>query len=70
MRKKSNHTAVDTAASTPASRYPFAATATTTSSKASAASVLGKLVRKGTMTAASPRGAASAASTASRSRVR
>ena len=70
VRKKSNHTAVDTAASVPASRSPFAATATTTSSMASAASVLGKLARNGTSTAASASGAATPASTASRSRVR
>jgi hypothetical protein len=65
VRQKSNHTA-----STPASRYPFAATATTTSSMASAASVFGKPPRNGTSTAASPSGATSAASTARRSRVR
>ena len=65
VRKKSNHTAADSAASTPASRCPFAATATTITSMVSAASVLGKPPLNGTSTAASTSEPASAASTAS-----
>ena len=68
VRKKSNHTAADTAARYPASRYPFAATATTTRIRASAASVLGKSLRNGTRIAASASGATSPASTATPSR--
>ncbi len=64
VRKKSNHTAVDTAARYPASRFPAAATATTTSSMASAASVFGKWVRNGTRMAASASGPSSPAATA------
>ena len=68
VRKKSNQTAADRAATNPASRYPFAATATTSKIITSAASVLGKLARQGTRIAARPRGAAIAASMARRSR--
>ena len=57
MRKKSNHTATDSAARIPASRYPLAATATTTRIMASAASVFGMLDRNGTRIAASATGA-------------
>ena len=69
MRKKSNHTATDSAARIPASRYPFAATATTTRIMASAASVFGMLDRNGTRIAASATGPPAPASTASRSRL-
>ena len=68
VRKKSNQAAAETAARIPASRYPFAATATTTRIRARAASVLGKLPRNGTRIAASASGAASPASTATVSR--
>ena len=69
MRKKSNHTATDSAARYPASRYPFAATATTTRIMTSAASVFGMLARNGTRMAATATGATNAASTASWSRL-
>ena len=68
VRKKSNHAAAETAARIPASRYPLAATATTTRIRARAASVLGKLPRNGTRSAASASGATSPASTARVSR--
>ena len=70
MRKKSNHTAADTAASMPATRFPAAATATITRTRMSAASVFGMLARNGARTAVTASGAASPASTAARSRLR
>ncbi len=68
VRKKSNQTAADRAATNPASRYPFAATATTSRISTSAASVFGKLARQGTRIAARASGARTAASMAARSR--
>lgn len=59
--KRSNHTAARTAATNPGTRDPFAATVTTTSIKARAASVFGKLARNGTKTTVSNSGAAAAA---------
>src|ERR1700739_4858735 len=67
VRKKSTHTAAETAATIPASRRPAAATATTTRTSASAASVFGKLSRNGIKTADSASGAARPASASARS---
>ena len=64
VRKKSNHTAADSAARYPASRFPFAATPTTTSSMTSAASVFATLARNGIRIAARASGPSSAAATA------
>jgi hypothetical protein len=51
VRKKSNHTALETAASTPASRMPNAATATITTTSSRAAFALSKLSRNGVSSA-------------------
>lgn len=70
VRKKSNQTAADRAASAPARRLPMAATATTTTTRTRAAFVFEKLPRNGTSTAATASGATTAATIAVLSRVR
>jgi hypothetical protein len=61
VRKKSNHTALDTAAITPAGRIPKEATATMTSTSSKAAFALSKLCRNGTNTAETINGTNTAA---------
>ena len=69
MKKKSNQTAADTAASAPATRLPPAATATTVTTSSSATFVLGQLDRHGSRIAAPASGTTTAAAIAARSLV-
>ncbi|GAA1629914.1 hypothetical protein GCM10009744_17430 [Kribbella alba] len=56
MRKKSNHTALETAATIPADRIPNEATATITNTSTNAALALSKLSRNGINTAQTANG--------------
>src|ERR1022692_38827 len=67
VKKKSNHAAADAAAIPPATRFPVAATATTTATSRRATFVFGQCARNGRRTAAAASGATKAAAIAARS---
>ncbi len=67
MKKKSNHSAADTAATAPATRLPRAATATTTATMINATLVFGTPSRNGSSTSDTTSGATSASSSTMRS---
>jgi hypothetical protein len=70
VKKKSNQTAADTAATAPSTLFPIAATATITTTSSSATFVFDQATLNGSRIPAAPSGPASAAATAARSRVR